>query len=121
METAPYYTPEQLASVKGMDKVATALKSEFVLAVGDNIYHDGAIDENDTRFQSSFESVYSPSSLQTDWYVIFGNHDYRGNTTAQIEYSKHSARWKFPSNYYSKTFFNKADGATLDIIFIDTS
>jgi tartrate-resistant acid phosphatase type 5 len=38
-ETAPYYTPGQLASVTGMEKVAKALKSEFVLAVGEFATH----------------------------------------------------------------------------------
>lgn len=119
MEYRPYYTPGQAASVIGMDKVATALKSQFVLAVGDNFYHEGVIDEFDDRFKATFENVYTPSSLQTPWYAVLGNHDYKGNTTAQIEYTKYSARWHLPTNYYTKSF-TAEDGATIDIIVLDT-
>jgi tartrate-resistant acid phosphatase type 5 len=119
LEKKPYHTPGQEASVKGMDKVATALNAEFVLAVGDNFYHHGVTDENDARFHQSFEDVYTPSSLQKSWYPVFGNHDYKGNATAQIAYSSHSSRWQFPSNYYIKSFIGE-DGVSLDLIMIDT-
>lgn len=57
-----------------MDKVAKKLNAKFMLAVGDNIYHHGAKDEHDSRFGATFEEVYTPDSLQFDWYVIAGNH-----------------------------------------------
>jgi hypothetical protein len=38
------------------------------------MYHQGVTDENDPRFQESFETVYNTPSLQTDWYLIAGNH-----------------------------------------------
>lgn len=45
--------------------------------------------------------------------------DHVGNVSAQIEYSQLSPRWKFPSPYHSHTFTSD-DGATIDIIMIDT-
>ena len=45
--------------------------------------------------------------------------DHNGNVTAQIAYSAESARWKFPAAYH-KHSFSSADGATVDIIMIDT-
>lgn len=57
-----------------MDKVAGQLQAEFVLAVGDNYYHQGVTDENDSRFESTFESVYTGANLQKNWYAIAGNH-----------------------------------------------
>jgi hypothetical protein len=45
--------------------------------------------------------------------------DYGGNVTAQIAYSNDSPRWKFPNEYHSHSF-TAEDGATIDIIMIDT-
>merc|ERR1712000_652656 len=46
-------------------------------------------------------------------------HDHLGNVQAQIDYSKKSSRWSFPSLYY--TFSKTApDGATVQIVMIDT-
>lgn len=118
-ENSPYYTSGQLASVVGMDKIAQQLNSQFVIAVGDNMYHDGVTNEYDPRFQESFEDVYTPASLQTPWYPVIGNHDSYGNISAQIAYTSLSKRWEFPSEYYSKSFTSE-DGATIDIIFINT-
>jgi len=63
-----------MASVTGMDTIAQKLDAQFVLAVGDNFYHEGVLDENDPRFEQSFENVYTPQSLQKPWYAIAGNH-----------------------------------------------
>jgi len=119
MENEPYYSPGQAATAKGMNTIASQLNAQFVLAVGDNVYRHGAVDEFDTRFRDSYESVYDGSALQKPWYAVFGNHDYNGNTTAQLEYVKHSSRWQFPSPFY-KNSFTSDDGATIDFIMIDT-
>jgi hypothetical protein len=57
-----------------MDIVARNIDSKFVLALGDNFYSSGVTSELDSRFKTSFDQVYTPASLQTDWYVIAGNH-----------------------------------------------
>lgn len=144
-DSAPYYTVGQMATVTGMDKVVKESGAEFMLALGDNYYHSGVTKETDTRFQTTFESVYTPDSLQFPWYVVAGNHgtrfsvfrcyfwrfsfiftllvhhnlDHKGNVSAQIAYSKDSKRWIFPSSYHSHSF-TADDGATIDIILIDT-
>jgi 3',5'-cyclic AMP phosphodiesterase CpdA len=64
--------------------------------------------------------VYSQHSLQGDWFVVLGNHDYKGNPDAQIEYTTISRRWNMPSRYYSKIFgINKSQSA--QFIFMDTN
>lgn len=107
---------------------------------GDNFYSKGiTADEYSNRFQTTFESVYKGDNLQTPWYVILGNHgmqmqppahkqiddftcrrstDYKGNVTAQIEYSKYSQRWTMPSNFHFQSL--SSEGVTVDIVLIDT-
>jgi hypothetical protein len=43
----------------------------------------------------------------------------QGNVSAQVAYSQDNSRWHFPSLYHSKSF-SSADGATVDVILIDT-
>jgi len=57
--------------------------------------------------------------FQRPWYMIAGNHDWLGNVTAQLDYSRRSSRWKFPSLYYTQTFDLGSDGNAL-FVFIDT-
>eukprot|EP00597_Dinobryon_sp_UTEXLB2267_P005518 CAMPEP_0170075472 /NCGR_PEP_ID=MMETSP0019_2-20121128/12601_1 /TAXON_ID=98059 /ORGANISM="Dinobryon sp., Strain UTEXLB2267" /LENGTH=334 /DNA_ID=CAMNT_0010286459 /DNA_START=282 /DNA_END=1286 /DNA_ORIENTATION=+ len=119
-DTKPYYTQGQKDSVVGMDKIATSINAEFVVALGDNFYNAGVSVETDPRFQQSFETVYTPASLQKNWYVIAGNHDHGGNVSAQIAYSQDSARWKFPSSFHSHSFTSGDSSVSVDIILIDT-
>ena len=92
---APYYEPGQMACSHGMAKVAHALDSKFVVALGDNFYGSGIHgNAHNPRFRETFEDVYTDKALQTPWYIIAGNHDHLGNVTAQIEYTQWSARWR---------------------------
>ena len=52
------------------------------------------------------------------WYPILGNHEYRGNTQAVLDYSNVSARWEMPARYYTKVM--EEDGATIRLVMIDT-
>jgi len=105
-----------------MGKTATAIKSQFVIAVGDNFYPSGVISEMDPLFHYSFENIYTDFSLQWDWYVILGNHDYKSNPDAQVKYSQVSRRWKMPARYYSKKIPLNGDTTKQVLIaFIDTN
>ena len=53
------------------------------------------------------------------WYPILGNHEYRGNTQAVLDYGKVSRRWEMGGRYYTRTF--NEDGTTLRIVFVDTT
>lgn len=96
------------------------LDAEFIISVGDNFYPNGVQSTQDYHWISSFESIYKDPSLYTDWYVALGNHDYRGNVQAQIDYSSVSRRWNMPARYYSKTFEISKTEKVL-IVFIDTN
>ena len=120
--SSPFTTGGEIATAKGMGLVGAATNSKFALALGDNFYSSGiGTDEHDSRFQSTFENVFTAESLKADDFfrVVAGNHDHKGNVTAQIAYSDHSNRWSFPSLYY--TFTETApDGATVQVVYIDT-
>ena len=67
-------------------KVSTDVNS---LALGDNFYTTGVKSVNDPRFLHTFENVFTADSLQApnfSFKVIAGNHDHKGNVTAQIDY-----------------------------------
>jgi len=105
-----------------MDKTASAVKTQFVISTGDNFYPSGVISPQDPLFKYSFEDIYSGFSLQWDWYVVLGNHDYKSNPQAQVEYSKISRRWKMPSRYYARKFPINGDKSNQVLIaFIDTN
>lgn len=94
----------------------------FVISVGDNFYPNGVASIDDPAWQASFEDVYTDHALHTDWYVVLGNHDYRGNPQAQIDYSQRSRRWHMPARYFTKTFEAGEDsGIKAQFFFIDTS
>merc|ERR1712137_279437 len=120
---APVYsTPGEHATAAAMGKETTKNGATFALALGDNFYESGiATDEHDPRFQRTFEDVFSADSLKNPKFfrVLAGNHDHKGNTTAQIQYSTHSERWHFPSLWYS--FVEEIDaGVTAEFVMIDT-
>eukprot|EP00981_Chlorochromonas_danica_P014231 scaffold7567_cov167-Ochromonas_danica.AAC.11 len=70
----PYYTAAQWTSASAMNTIASTLGSDFILAVGDNFYYDGVTSDTSSRFQDTFENVYTGSALQKDWFVVAGNH-----------------------------------------------
>jgi len=116
--SSPYYTAAQVKVAAAMNKVAGAVNSKFTLALGDNVYSNGVTNENDSRFKSSFENIYTGENLQSPWLVIAGNHDHNGNVTGQIEYSSHSSRWTFPSAHHAHSY---TDGTIkIDVLLIDT-
>jgi acid phosphatase len=109
------------AEVAGeMAKVAAALDARFVISVGDNFYEDGVAGVDDPQWKASFEDVYAAPSLQVPWHVALGNHDYHGDTQAQIDYSARSRRWRLPARWYARRE-TAPDGATMDLFVLDTS
>lgn len=103
-----------------MGDAAKVIEPEFIISTGDNFYPNGVASVQDPQWMASFENIYSDFSLNCDWYVVLGNHDYRGNVQAEIDYTNISRRWNMPDRYFS---FEKEtdDGATIQFLFIDTS
>jgi len=112
--------PHQRKVAETMSNATEGLKATFNLIVGDNFYPSGVASIYDPSWQSSFENVYTQHPLYDDWYVALGNHDYKTNPDAEVEYSKISARWHLPSRYYSFVKTLK-DGTKVEFFVIDTS
>ena len=111
---------DQRAVAVQMGKTAAAISARFTVSVGDNFYEDGVTGVDDPQWESSFERIYTAPSLQSPWKVILGNHDYRGNVQAQLDYSAGSHRWQLPARYYTETQ-TLPDGARADFFYLDTS
>jgi tartrate-resistant acid phosphatase type 5 len=103
-----------------MGKTARAFGSEYTVSVGDNFYENGVTAVDDPQWQSSFEQIYTAPALQSPWKIVLGNHDYRGNVQAQLDYSKTSPRWRLPARYYTETV-TLPDGARAAFYYLDTS
>ncbi|WP_029284349.1 tartrate-resistant acid phosphatase type 5 family protein [Pedobacter sp. R20-19] len=107
---------------KQMGITAADVKAQFIISTGDNFYPSGVISPQDPSFKYSYEDIYTDFSLQWDWYVILGNHDYKSNPDAQVAYSKISRRWKMPARYFAKKFpINGDSNNHVLIAFIDTN
>ena len=102
-----------------MGKTADSVDAKFVATCGDNFQYSGVASTQDPLWMANFENVYRAPSLQVEWFPVLGNHDYKGNTQAQIDYSKVSRRWKLTDHYY--TFTRKInDSISARFIFLDT-
>ena len=103
-----------------MGVVGASLGSRYVFSVGDNFYEDGVQSATDPQWRTSFEDIYTSSSLQVPWFVALGNHDYRGVPQAQLDYARTSARWRMPNRYY-KVAGPEIGAPQVDFFVIDTS
>lgn len=106
-----------------MGRVGKELDIEAVISTGDNFYPNGVQSLEDPQWFVSFENVYTAHSLNVPWYVIMGNHDYRGNVDAQLEYSRRSRRWVAPARYFSTLMWLDDDvkKESVEFFFIDTN
>ena len=113
-------TQEQRSVARTMQRSASLTPARFVISVGDNFYPQGVSATSDRLWIESFETVYDAPELECPWYAILGNHDYKGSTQAQIDYSQKSRRWKMPSPYYRLTE-KITPNTSVDFFFIDTT
>ena len=112
-----YYDQKTIAELMG--KMAETIDIEFVVAAGDVHHFEGVRSVQDPLWMTNYELIYSHPDLMLPWYPVLGNHEYRGNTQAVIDYSNISARWEMPARYYTKVM--EEDGATIRLVLIDTA
>lgn len=112
-----YYEQKPIAELMG--RLAEEVGPDFVIAAGDTHHFEGVASTEDPLWLTNYELIYSHPELMLDWYAIHGNHEYRGNTRAVLDYTRVSRRWRMPARYYAKTV--EAGSEKLLLVFIDTS
>ena len=112
-----YYQQRPIAELMG--NMAEEIGPECVLAVGDVHHFNGVASVDDPLWTSNYESIYTHPELMIDWLPVLGNHEYRGNTCAVLDYAQRSRRWVMPARYYSRVYEN--DGTTVRVVMIDTT
>ncbi len=112
-----YYDQRPIAAIMG--EMAEAIGPEAIIAAGDVHHFNGVASVNDPLWTTNFELIYSHPELMESWYPILGNHEYRGNTQAVLDYSRVSRRWVMPGRYYTRVF--SGDSCTVRVVFIDTA
>lgn len=112
-----YYDQKKIAELMGV--MAEEIGPECVIAAGDVHHFSGVQSVEDPLWMTNYELIYSHPELMIDWLSILGNHEYRGNTQAVIDYSNISRRWNMPGRYYTKVY--EEDGTSVRFIMIDTT
>ncbi|KAJ3092201.1 hypothetical protein HK102_009855 [Quaeritorhiza haematococci] len=102
---------DQRQAANAMMNVAARTNPQFVVSVGDNFYdaetnpalaYEGVRDVNDPKWDLLWKHMYGGKLSQIPWYVVQGNHDWRANQQAQIEYSKKERNWVNPDYFWEK-------------------
>lgn len=112
-----YYDQKPIAELMGT--MAESVGVECVVAAGDVHHFEGVRSISDPLWMTNYELIYSHPELMIPWYPILGNHEYRGNTQAVLDYTDISARWEMPDRYYTCVIEN--DGVTVRLVMIDTT
>jgi len=103
-----------------MNELACRIPINAVLTTGDNFYENGVSGVNDVQWNVSFENIFTGVCLlPIPWYPSLGNHDARGNTQAQIDYSQQSTRWNLPAAYHD--YWMEKDSVLVHFIVVDTT
>lgn len=114
-----YFNQAEMGAM--MQQISMVIEPEFIISTGDNFYPTGVASTQDPLWEGSFENIYKGNFLQVPWYVVLGNHDYKGNVQAQIEYSKISRRWTLPDRYWYKDFELEDAPIGVRLTFTDTN
>ena len=108
---------DQEAVMKLVEDICTSKGIHGILLLGDNIYMDGVANIQDPKWKKVIEQPFSkPCISKIPLYPILGNHDYKGNPNAQIEYTKTNKNWNFPHRFYSLVIDD-----LLEVVALDTN
>ena len=112
----------QFQTIAGMDAASKSLDGVHAgLFLGDNFYPDGVKSVDDDLWRRCFVEAFDTEQLgNLTWHAVLGNHDWRGNVQAQIDYSKRNKRWSMPGHYWRKDFGPEGENPLLSVLGIDT-
>ena len=103
-----------------MGEMAGKIKPECIISTGDTHHGNGVKSAKDDDWQEHLIEMYNHRNLaKLDWWAVTGNHEYRGNSQALIDYSKVNPHWRMPAKYYTMVF--KKGGATIRFVMLDTT
>lgn len=111
------YDQQVIAELMGT--MAGKIKPECIVVTGDTHHGNGVRSADDPRWKSRYEDMYNHPKLQISWMPVLGNHEYRGNTQAVIDYSKRNPNWDMPEHYYTRVF--KKGGVSIRFVMLDTT
>ncbi|MCX6128348.1 MAG: metallophosphoesterase [Proteobacteria bacterium] len=109
--------PDQFKVAEAMERYCLNHHLDAVFMLGDNFYPAGVKSASDPQWLTKFTDPYGkPCLSQVPFYAILGNHDYKGDPSAQIAYSEQQSFWHMPHRFYSVQF-----GKLAKIVGIDTN
>lgn len=111
--------PAQRDVACAMGRIASDTQTDFVISTGDNFYRHGVRSVDDPQWRDTFENVYDAPSLQTPWYAVLGNHDYKGSPDSEVAYSDHSTRWRMRARYWREDL-TLPTSERVSLFFLDT-
>ena len=112
------YDQQVIANLMG--EMAGKIKPNCIISTGDTHHGNGVKSVTDDDWQEHLIDMYNHRNLaKLDWWAITGNHEYRGNSQALIDYSKVNPRWHMPAKYYTMVF--KKGDATIRFVMLDTT
>ena len=114
-----YYDQKPIAEKMGV--MAETIGPECILAAGDVHHFNGVASVDDPLWLTNYELIYSHPELMIDWLPVLGNHEYRGNTQAVMEYGTKSRRWVSGERYYTRVYEDNKAGVALRIVMLDTT
>jgi len=94
---------------------------DATLLLGDNFYTP-LKKLDDPQWKRLFEDGYDRKALNMPFYVVMGNHDYKGDSAnIQLEYTKAhpESRWKLPQRWYRLDL--PADKPLVTFFMLDTN
>lgn len=121
--TRPYQIRYGYRVAESMNRMVNLANTDFLMLIGDNFYENGIQNVEDSRFQTTFENTFHSgltNLLDMPMWIQSGNHDYRGNVTAEILYTETQNRWKYPKLWY-KIPTKEYNNFSIDIFMIDTN
>lgn len=114
-----YYEQKPIAELMG--RMAETIGPDCVVAAGDVHHFDGVASVSDPLWLTNYEHIYSHPELMISWRPILGNHEYRGNTQAVLDYARVSRRWQMPDRYYTFVLSDDEAGTSVRLILLDTT